>query len=141
MGWHPSWLTDPRNLNTLQESDLFFPNDREAELMTGQTEPYKMLRAFREMGLRAVGLKLAGKGAALLWKKKEFVCDARSVATIDTTGAGDCFDAGFIYGWLKSNSPPACLQIANICGALSTRALGGIAAFPTIQELSGSLPK
>ena len=139
VGWHPSWLTDPRNLETLRESDLFFPNDREAELMTGESEPYKMLRAYRENGLRAVGLKLAGRGAALLWKQKEFVCDPLSVANVDTTGAGDCFDAGFIYGWLKSNSPQACLEIANTCGALSTRELGGIAAFPTIQELGNVL--
>ena len=109
--------------------------------MTGESEPYKMLRAFREKGLRAVVLKLAGKGAALLWRRKEFVCDPYSVANVDTTGAGDCFNAGFIDAWLKSNSPQMCLEIANICGALSTRALGGIAAFPTIQELGTTIQK
>jgi sugar/nucleoside kinase (ribokinase family) len=135
VGWHPSWLTDARNLHMLQEADLFFPNDREAELMTGESEPHRMLRVLRDRGIRAVGLKLGGRGAALAWKKHEFVCDPLDVTHVDTTGAGDCFDAGFIYAWLSDEEPEDCLQIANICGALSTRALGGLASFPTLDEV------
>jgi sugar/nucleoside kinase (ribokinase family) len=94
-----------------------------------------MLRVLRDRGIRAVGLKLGGHGAALAWKKQEFVCDPLDVPHVDTTGAGDCFDAGFIYAWLSDESPEDCLEIANICGALSTRALGGLAAFPTLDEV------
>ncbi|MGI8991684.1 MAG: carbohydrate kinase family protein [Bryobacteraceae bacterium] len=139
VGWHPSWLTDPRNSEMLSQSDLFLPNEREAELMTNETEPHKMLRALRDRGLRGVGLKLGGKGAALLWDKTELICDPHPVSNLDTTGAGDCFDAGFIYAWLKGDPPQRCLEIANICGALSTRALGGIASFPTLKELRAAL--
>ncbi len=135
VGWHPSWLTDTRNIPMLQEADLFFPNDREAELMTGETEPHRMLRSFREKGIRSVALKLGGRGAALLWKKQELLCDPIEVAHIDTTGAGDCFDAGFIHAWLGGEPPQRCLETANICGALSTRKLGGLASFPTLDEL------
>lgn len=139
VGWHPSWLTDPRNSEMLQQCDLFLPNEREAELMTRESEPHKMLRVLRDRGIKAVGLKLGGKGAALLWDKTELICDPHPVANLDTTGAGDSFDAGFIYAWLKGEEPQRCLEIANICGALSTRALGGIAAFPTLKELRGAL--
>jgi ribokinase len=139
VGWHPTWLTDLHNFEILKDSDVFLPNEREGELITGESEPYKILWAFREKGLRAVGLKLGGRGAALLWKKQEFMCDPHMVANVDTTGAGDCFDAGFIYGWLRSEPPEVCLEIANICGALSTRALGGICAFPTPAELNTAL--
>ena len=139
VGWHPSWLTHPQNFDTLRESDLFLPNEREGELITGETEPHKILRSLRERGLRGVGLKLGGKGATLLWRNKEFVCDPYPVENVDTTGAGDCFDAGFIHAWLRGEAPQDCLETANICGALSTRDLGGIAAFPTLEELNEAL--
>ena len=79
--------------------------------------------SLRAKGLRGVGLKLGGNGAALLWKNQELFAEAYPVESLDTTGAGDCFDAGFIYAWLNRESPRNCLEIANICGALSTRAL------------------
>lgn len=135
VAWHPSWLTEPGHVETLKKCDLFLPNEREAELMSGEADPLRMLRFFREKGLRGVGLKLGGKGAALLWKKQEFLVDAHPVSSLDTTGAGDCFNAGFIFAWLRDEAPLRCLETANICGALSTRALGGIDSFPSLKEL------
>lgn len=132
---HTSWLTKPESLNILRLCDLFFPNEREGEWISGEAGAHRILRALRDKGLRGVALKLGGKGAALLWRKREFLSDPFPTETIDTTGAGDCFDAGFIYAWLRGDSPQRCLEIANICGALSTRALGGVAAFPSLQEL------
>jgi sugar/nucleoside kinase (ribokinase family) len=132
---HVSWLTHPENLNILRYCDIFFPNEREAEWISGEGDTPRVLRALREKGLRGVGLKLGGKGAALLWRKREFLTDPLPVETVDTTGAGDCFNAGFIYAWLRGEQPQACLNIANICGALSTRGLGGLAGFPTLEEL------
>jgi ribokinase len=133
---HVSWLTRPKSLNLLRHCDVFFPNEREAEWISGVGGTAKVLRALRDKGLRGVGLKLGGKGAALLWRRREFLADPIPVETVDTTGAGDCFDAGFIYSWLRGEKPQRCLEIANVCGALSTRVLGGIAAFPTPGELS-----
>jgi sugar/nucleoside kinase (ribokinase family) len=132
---HVSWLTRPESLNILRNCDIFFPNEREAEWISGEGQVPKVLHVLRDKGLRGVGLKLGGKGAALLWRKREFFADPLPVETIDTTGAGDCFDAGFIYAWLRGEKPQRCLQIANICGALSTRALGGIDGFPSLEEL------
>jgi sugar/nucleoside kinase (ribokinase family) len=132
---HISWLTRPESLTILRNCDIFFPNEREAEWISAETGVHRILRFFKENGIRGVGLKLGGNGAALLWRKREFLTDAFPVETIDTTGAGDSFDAGFIYGWLNREKPQTCLQIANICGALSTRALGGVQAFPTVEEL------
>jgi len=139
VGGHESWLMDARNLEILHDANRFFPNWREGELMTGESEPHKILRAMHDKGVTAVALKLGGKGAALLWRNKEFRCDPFPVANVDTTGAGDCFDAGFIHGLLQEASPEECLEMANICGALSTRALGGIAGFPTLSELKAAL--
>jgi len=135
---HSSWLTRPASLNILKECAMFFPNEREAGWISSAFEPHDMLVKLREKGLKGVGLKLGGKGAALLWGGRHYLADPYPVETVDTTGAGDCFDAGFIFARLRGYKPERCLRIANICGALSTRALGGIAAFPTPTELADS---
>jgi sugar/nucleoside kinase (ribokinase family) len=132
---HMSWLTKAQNLETLRRCDVFFPNEREAEWISGETGTHRILHSLRDKGLRGVGLKLGGKGAALLWRRREYLIDAYPVKTVDTTGAGDCFNAGFIYAWLRGDPPQRCLEVANLCGALSTRALGGVSSFPNVQEL------
>ena len=133
---HVSWLTRSGSLKILRQCDIFFPNEREGGWIASALEPHEILRRLREKGLKGVGLKLGGKGAALLWRSRQFLADPFPVETVDTTGAGDCFNAGFIFAWLRGYSPQRCLEIANICGALSTRALGGLEAFPTLAELS-----
>ena len=55
-------------------------------------------------------------------------------AVVDTTGAGDSFDAGFLAAWLGGEPIERALAIANVCGALSTRAMGGVDAQPTMDE-------
>lgn len=136
VGWHEAWLRDPLVWSALAAVDLFFPNEREAEAMTGHTQPEAMLQAFADADLQTVALKLGANGSALLHEGKHYFAAPHEVTTIDTTGAGDCFDAGFLFAWLKGQAPTECLRLANVCGALSTRALGGIAAFPQRNELS-----
>ena len=136
VGWSEAWLRDKRIWSALKVVDVFFPNEREAELMTGQTEPDAMLQTFATTGLRTVALKLGANGSALLHEGNFYLAAAHKVDPIDTTGAGDCFDAGFLFAWLNDKPPAECLRMANLCGALSTRALGGIAGFPQRDELS-----
>ena len=57
----------------------------------------------------------------------------------DTTGAGDSFNAGFLYAWLDRRPLRACLQAGNICGALSTRGIGGTATQAVREELESCL--
>jgi sugar/nucleoside kinase (ribokinase family) len=139
-GWHEDWLADARALDTLRAVDLFFPNETEAARLTGEKEPGRMLRRFADAGLPGVALKLGAHGACLLLRGAMYQAAARPVSPIDTTGAGDCFDAGFLHSWLRGESPERCLSVANLCGALSTEAYGGIAGFPArdrlLQELA-----
>lgn len=139
VGWHPEWLGNPECHKALRQVDIFFPNEKEGSLMTGETDSARVLQAFEKMGLRKVALKLGSSGAALLYDGATFFQPPVVVDTVDPTGAGDCFDAGFLFAWLRGDSPQTCLKAASICGALSTRRMGGIDGFPTLAELEGQL--
>jgi sugar/nucleoside kinase (ribokinase family) len=139
VGWHPRWLADARCKEALREVDIFLPNEREASLMTGESEPRQILEAFQEMGVGTVALKLGTRGAALLSDEKIMFCAPVKVESVDSTGAGDCFDAGFLFAWLRGDDPQRCLKAGTICGALSTRNLGGITGFPTPSELNAQM--
>jgi sugar/nucleoside kinase (ribokinase family) len=52
-----------------------------------------------------------------------------SVEPVDTIGAGDSFNAGFLFGWLKGWTPEQCAYAGNVTGALSTQRVGGTEAF------------
>jgi sugar/nucleoside kinase (ribokinase family) len=60
---------------------------------------------------------------------------------IDTTGAGDNFNAGFIFAWLEGQSIETCLKWGNITGGLSTTQLGGTARKITIHEVKESFSR
>ncbi len=140
-GWHAAWLSDSRALPLLRNVDLFFPNHVEAHHMTGEEDPGAILRHFVAAGLKRVALKLGSKGAALLWDGAMYFATPHPVTATDSTGAGDCFNAGFLHAWLEGDPPETCLRQANICGALSTEAHGGIAGFPDRERLNRELEK
>jgi sugar/nucleoside kinase (ribokinase family) len=78
--------------------------------------------------------KLGGEGAAVQ-QGETFVRQAvLPVQVVDTTGAGDSFDAGFVYGHLAGWPLARTLALAMACGACSTRAAGGTAAQPGLEE-------
>jgi len=54
---------------------------------------------------------------------------------LDTTGAGDNFNSGFLYGQIRGYSIGRSLRIANICGGLSTQGYGGTSTAPTESQL------
>jgi sugar/nucleoside kinase (ribokinase family) len=134
-GWHPDWLGDPRALEGLRGVDVFFPNETEAARMTGVHGDEAILRRFAGAGAPCVVLKLGERGSAMVRDGKLYRGAPLTVRPIDPTGAGDCFGAGFLHAWLRGEPPERCLQVGNICGALSTEALGGIEGFPTRERL------
>jgi Sugar kinases, ribokinase family len=139
VGWQEKWLSDSRARDLLPLIDVFLPNELEARQMTGQQDAAACLREFQAAGAGIVALKLGSQGSALLSSGEVLFVKAPEVTPIDTTGAGDCFDAGFLSAWLNGDSPETCLRAGNICGALSTEAYGGIAGFPSPERLKQEL--
>ncbi len=86
-----------------------------------------------------IAVKRGSKGGAACQNGQIVSANALPVGVVDTTGAGDTFDAGFIYGYLNGWDLARALRLACACGSLSTRAAGGTAAQPTLAEAEGAL--
>jgi len=104
--------------DALAEVDLFFPNEREAAHLGGFED------LARQIG--CVALKQGGAGAALsLPNGLRLTRAAFPVVAIDTTGAGDVFNAGYLAAMLRGSDPAECLRWACAGGALATTWPGG----------------
>ena len=132
----PNW--DPagewRGLaQALQATTVFFPNASEALALSQAAE---LTGAVQVMAgwVSVVAVKHGAQGA--LARSGDHVVYAAALPTriADTVGAGDSFDAGFIYGYLNGWPLEASLKLAVACGSLSTCAFGGTDAQPTLPE-------
>jgi sugar/nucleoside kinase (ribokinase family) len=132
-GFDPAERWDGGLRETLRETDLFFPNEVELAALAGTADPEAGLRRL-ENGRTRVVAKLGPNGAMALDGARVVHVPAYPVETIDTTGAGDSFNAGFLHRWLEGAPLVECLRLGAACGALSTRGLGGTAAQPTLAE-------
>lgn len=134
VGFHPEWLRSPASLETCRSVDYFFPNEREAAVIAGGDGSDYLTFAQESRLLRPV-VKLGKAGASMIANGVRYASPPPSISVIDTTGAGDVFDAGFIDAHLDALAPEVCLRRACTCGALSTRAAGALAALPDRIEL------
>jgi len=139
-GWHPGWLRDREIWEALSSVDWFFPNEIEASELTGETDVEPVLHRFETLRIRAA-VKLGAKGAAALDGGRVVHVPAIHLQPADTTGAGDCFNAGFLDAWLRGESIEESLRGGCVCGGLSTREVGGMNGFPTREELNEWLSK
>ena len=132
-GFDPSERWNGGLRETLRETDLFFPNEVELAAITGSPDPVEGLRRLENGRTRAVA-KLGKEGAMTLDGGRVVQVPAYPVETVDTTGAGDSFNSGFLHRWLAGAPLVDCLKLGAACGALSTRGLGGTATQPTLEE-------
>jgi len=114
--------------------DIFFPNEREAKHIAHTDDLKQALDALAKL-CGTVVVKLGSRGAVARKGQKEWNGPIISVAPQDTVGAGDSFDAGYIYRFLEGASPEQCLQLANAAGAYSTTRQGGTEAFRNRAEM------
>jgi sugar/nucleoside kinase (ribokinase family) len=134
-GWDPRGQWNGELAAILAEADIFLPNAAEAVAITGLADTADAARKLATMGPRVVAVKQGADGALAATAAGELVVYAAPpVAALDTTGAGDSFDAGFVAGWLAGRSARDCLALGVVCGALSTRGVGGTAAQPTMDQ-------
>ena len=119
----------------LPETDVFLPNENELLAITRQQEVQAALQQAVLPG-KTIAVKCGSHGAIAARGEARFQQPVLPVNLVDTVGAGDTFDAGFLYGFLKSWGLEASLRLGIACGSLSTRAAGGTAAQPTLAEVT-----
>jgi sugar/nucleoside kinase (ribokinase family) len=133
--WDPREAWDGGVRALLAETDVFLPNAAEATRIAGVDDIEDAARALLRLGARIVAVKLGPQGALVATGDGTLLrCPALPIDPLDTTGAGDAFDAGFLAGWLAGRPLDACLALGVACGSLSTRGLGGTATQPTLAE-------
>jgi sugar/nucleoside kinase (ribokinase family) len=124
-GWNEP-LTNDRGLTDLIDSlDFLFVNDREARLYTGASSLQDAILEWRKRTAITI-IKLGDQGAAWLAPDRDILVPASAVKAIDTTGAGDSFNAGFLVAWMTGKTPEQCLAAGNRLGSTSTRHAGGV---------------
>jgi sugar/nucleoside kinase (ribokinase family) len=112
----------------LRHVDVFLPNAREARQITGTQDLRLALNRLAEM-VPIVAIKTGSEGAMAQRGKDFFSAPAVKVNAVDAVGAGDSFDAGFLFEFLRGSDLPACLRMGNLAGAFSTTRAGGTEAF------------
>jgi sugar/nucleoside kinase (ribokinase family) len=117
----------------LQQVDVFLPNQNEALSLTGTTDLGLSIQRLSE-SCKVVAIKKGADGAIARCAEEISHAPALKVNVVDTVGAGDSFDAGFLYGFLNDWSLEKSLRLAVACGSLSTRRAGGTAAQPSLEE-------
>ena len=124
---------DPRDLwdgvdEILRYVDVFLPNEREARKIGGTEDLPLAIKRLSEM-VPIVAVKIGSKGAMARRGSEEHTVPAMPVEVVDAVGAGDSFDAGFLFQYLQGADLPTCLEFGNLAGALSTTQPGGTEAF------------
>jgi sugar/nucleoside kinase (ribokinase family) len=133
----------------LAEAGLFLPNEREAALISGVMDPleaaHRLIAMAEDAGRPAaagpltVVVKMGADGALVVRGDEALRLPADPVEVVDATGAGDSFNAGFIFGVLDGRPLDQALALAVACGSLSTRAIGGVDGQATLEEAEALL--
>lgn len=133
--WGGPWWDGGSSIDALLEGvDVVFANGDEALEMTGETDVRAAVDRLSQTGTTAV-VKLAALGAIAGSGGRIVEAPAEPARLLDTTGAGDCFNAGFLRGWLAGCEVAACLSLGTICGARAVEAFGGYRGCPFEPEL------
>ena len=126
--------------DVLRHVDVFLPNEREACKAAATDDLEVAIRKLSQI-VPLVVVKLGRNGALAQRGTERLVSPPRTVKTVDTIGAGDSFDAGFLHEFVRGADLQACLASGNLVGALSTTRPGGTEAFRDLAHRGDYLGK
>lgn len=120
----------------IQNSTVMMPNAMELELLTGQTEIPKGAAMLIGMGVEIVAVKLGSKGCYVTNGEEKKTIQQFKVPVVDTTGAGDAFNAGFLYGLLHDKTLTECGRLGNFVASRCVMKMGAREGLPTKENLA-----
>jgi sugar/nucleoside kinase (ribokinase family) len=113
--------------------DVFLPNEREACKAAGTEDLDDAVKKLASL-VPLVVVKLGRKGSMAARGDERFIAPTQEVVAVDSVGAGDSFDAGFLHEYVRGTDLAACLASGNRAGALSTTRPGGTEAFRDVAH-------
>lgn len=136
-GWDVANQWDRAGISALlAETDLFIPSEDELLHIFPADEVVSVLESMLPPIAGVAAVKQGSRGASLRELDGSVLSAVPyTVTPVDTTGAGDCFNAGIIYGYLTGRRGEDLLRFANACGALSTLGIGGTGSLPTVEAV------
>lgn len=137
--WDPDETWDGGLLALLPLLDYLFVNEQEARRIGRVDDPLGAARELASKGPTVV-VKLGAVGGLLVSGTEAIRAPALPRTVVDTTGAGDSFDAGFLCGLLTGWEPARCLELACVCGSLSV-SVPGLDGQPTLDEALAASPR
>jgi sugar/nucleoside kinase (ribokinase family) len=133
-GWNERLNDDPGFTGLLAELSVVFVNEAEARLYADVPSLPAAFTWWRNAA-RATVVKLGSRGAVYLTERAVIRSPAPRARAVDTTGAGDAFNGGYLAGYVRGKDVGACLRLANAVGARATTKPGGLDGLPTRNEL------
>jgi sugar/nucleoside kinase (ribokinase family) len=131
--WDPTGEWDGGLMDLLSSVDVFLPNAMEAMRLARISDLDEALARLRMRAPLTV-VKSGADGAMAATTGEVIHIPGIPVRVVDTTGAGDSFDAGFLAGYLAGEPLERSLALGNACGAMSSRVTGGTEGQPTMAE-------
>ncbi|WP_417851706.1 carbohydrate kinase family protein [Thalassoglobus sp.] len=120
----------------LPETDIFLPNQDEAHLLTGESDPVKQAEIFLNQGAGTVVITSGPDGSILRDQTSSVIhLPAYQVEQVDGTGGGDAFVAGFLYGVLQGSKPQQSLMYGSAMGASCVQHAGATTGVFRVEEL------
>ena len=138
-GWDDSGCWDYGLKEVLRHTEFFFPNEVEAARITGTSDPVEAAKILSQTVGCAV-VKCGADGAVLC--RDGMLLHRKAIPgmpVVDTTGAGDSFNAGFLYGLLRGKPLAQCLDYATACAAISITRVGGASSLASAEALEALL--
>jgi len=133
--WDPLEKWDLNLKELLPMVDVFLPNIQEFLALTKSEDIQKAVEAVK-VNSNIIAVKMGNKGSLGLFKGKSFMANPfLNKEVVDAIGAGDSFNAGFIFKYLQNVALIECLQFGNLAGAINTTAPGGTAAFESYNKV------
>jgi len=120
----------------IKKAYVLMPNVVELGLLTGKTDYCKGADSLIGKGAKIVAVKLGGDGCYVTDGRERHLIEAFKVKVVDTTGAGDAFCAGFLYGLLNDKSLYACGRLGNFVASRCTMKMGARTGLPFTQDLA-----
>jgi ribokinase len=119
----------------IEKTFVMMPNAGEIGLLTGKSDYRAGARLLIDEGVEVLAVKLGSKGCYVTGGHEGSMVEPFKVKVVDTTGAGDAFDAGFIYGLLSGKNINEAGKLGNFVASRSITAMGARAGLPTLDDL------